>query len=206
VNIVNAPGGLKTSVVLMPAATFIESFAKGLMVPGLRAPDTGVEPNISGNYTINGIPDGEYYVLAAFENDFLVRDPDPSIAGTQIMKVVLPDPVEGYDLSIQSFKVTEAVEIFAPGAEGPEMISGNPEFSWSRDASATRYVVTVYNAQGIVVWEKEISKSDKEVMTLMYDGPTLRGFYQWIVVSYKVNTPISMSEDLRGIFYTSEAH
>ena len=206
VNIVNAPGDLKTSVVLMPSATFIESFAKGLMVPGLRAPDTGVEPDISGNYTISGIPDGEYYVLAAFENDYLVRDPDPNIAGTQIQKVSLPDPVEGYNLTIQNFKVTEAIEIFYPGAEAPEMISGNPDFSWKRDASATRYVVTVYNAQGIVIWEKEVPKTETETIVLTYDGPELRGFYQWIVVSYKVDNPISTSEDLRGVFYTNEAH
>ena len=206
VNIVNAPGDLKTSVVLMPASTFIESFAKGLMVPGLRAPDTGIEPNISGDYSISGIPDGEYYVLAAFENDYLVRDPDPSIAGTQVLKVTLPDPVDGYTLDITNFKVTEAVEIFYPGAEGPEMISGNPDFSWARDPSATRYVVTVYNAQGIIIWEKEVAKTETETITVTYDGPELRGFYQWIVVSYKVDDPISMSEDLRGIFYTNEAH
>lgn len=206
VNIVNAPGDLKTSIVLMPAATFIESFAKGLMVPGLRAPDTGLAPNVSGNYTINGIPDGEYYVLAAFENDYLVRDPDPNIAGTQVQKVIFPDPVDEYNVVAQNFKVTEAIEIFFPGAEGPEMVSGNPEFSWKRDASATKYVVTVYNAQGIVVWEKEVPKEAEETLQLTYSGPELRGFYQWIVVSYKSGNPISVSEDLRGIFYTSEVH
>ena len=153
INIVNAPGELKSSIVLMPAVTFIESFAKGMIAPGLRAPDPGVEPNISGDYTITGIPDGEYYVLAAFENDFLVRDPDPNIAGTQILKVTFPDASNNYDITIGNFKITEAIEIIFPGAEKPEQIFENPTFSWKRDASATHYIIKVYSSQGVVVWE-----------------------------------------------------
>ncbi|HQM84858.1 MAG TPA: hypothetical protein PLD55_09285 [bacterium] len=203
VNIVNAPGGSKTSIVLIPASTFIESFSKGILAPGLRAPDYGIEPNVSGNYTITGIPDGKYYVLAAFENDLLVRDPDPNIAGTQILKVTFPADGPVYDISIGNFKVTEAIPIIFPGAEGPELISEPPLFQWERDASATKYIVNVYTAQGTVQWTKEVPKTDDAVMSVQYDGPALKGFYQWIVVSYKNTAPISMSEDLLGIFYTN---
>ena len=203
VNIVNAPGGSKTTIVLIPASTFIESFSKGILAPGLRAPDYGIEPNVSGNYTITGIPDGEYFVLAAFENDLLVRDPDPNIAGTQILKVKFPADGPVYNVSIGNFKVTEAVPIIFPGAEGPELISEPPLFQWERDASATKYIVTVYTAQGTVQWTKEVPKTDNLIMSVQYDGSALKGFYQWIVVSYKNTAPISMSEDLLGIFYTN---
>jgi len=91
VNIVNAPGGLKTSVVLMAEETFIPGFDKGEMIPGLRAPAPPEPPSITGAYTITGIPAGNYVVLAAFENDYLVRDPDPGIAGTQILHLSIPD-------------------------------------------------------------------------------------------------------------------
>lgn len=205
INIVNAPGGLMSSVVLMPAVTFIESFAKGMIAPGLRAPDPGIAPNITSDYTIAGIPDGDYYVLAAFENDFLVRDPDPNIAGTQILKVTFPDVTNNYDITIGNFKITEAIEIIFPGANKPEQIFENPTFSWKRDASATHYIVTVYSSQGVTVWEKRVEKTASETLTLLYDGTPFRGFYQWVVVSYKSDAPISMSEDLKGIFFTNDA-
>ena len=205
INIVNAPGGSMSSVVLMPAVTFIESFAKGMIAPGLRAPDPGTAPNITGDYTITGIPDGDYFVLAAFENDWLVRDPDPNIAGTQVLKVTFPGASDNYDITIGNFKITEAIEIIFPGADKPEQIFENPTFSWKRDASATHYIVTVYSSQGVTVWEQRVEKTADEILTLLYDGTPFRGFYQWVVVSYKTDAPISMSEDLKGIFFTSDA-
>jgi hypothetical protein len=36
-----------------------------------------------------GVPDGKYVALAAFENDGLVRDPDTSIGGTQIVHLTV---------------------------------------------------------------------------------------------------------------------
>jgi len=207
VNIVNAPGGSKTTIVLIPVSTFIESFSKGILAPGLRAPDYGIEPNVSGNYTITGIPDGEYFVLAAFENDKLVRDPDPNIAGTQVLKVKFPSGGTNYNVSIGNFKVTEAIPIIFPGAQGPELITEPPLFQWTRDAGAKNYIVTVYTAQGTVQWTKNVQKTDAATMSVQYDGPALNGFYQWVVVSYSnLNAPISMSEDLLGIFYTNIQH
>ena len=90
VSIVNAPGGSMTSVVLVVASTFNEAMKRGEVPPGLRAPKAGV-PSVSGAFAIDGVPDGNYVVLAAFENDSLVRDPDTSIGGTQIQRVQIGD-------------------------------------------------------------------------------------------------------------------
>ncbi len=111
VNIVNAPGGSVTSVVLVPESTFSPTFVKGEVPQGLRAPAPPAPPNISGSFTINGVPDGKYVVLAAFENDKLVRDPDPNIAGTQIVHITVPDN-SLYNITLPtSFKITEALVI-----------------------------------------------------------------------------------------------
>ncbi|MCA9623989.1 MAG: carboxypeptidase regulatory-like domain-containing protein, partial [Myxococcales bacterium] len=72
IQIVNAPGGATTSVVLVVASTFSETFVKGEVPRGLRAPLSG-PPTISGDFHIEGVPAGEYVVLASFENDDLVR-------------------------------------------------------------------------------------------------------------------------------------
>ncbi len=204
VNIVNAPGGLKTSVVLMAEETFIPGFDKGEMIPGLRAPAPPEPPNITGAYTISGIPAGNYVVLAAFENDYLVRDPDPGIAGTQVLHLTIPDSGGNWDLSLDNFKVTEAIAIIYPGAEGPELVdsSENLVFRWKDDSSETHYDIKIFNAYGTIVWEKTIpGATGTAEVSLVYDGAKLSGYYQWRVTSLKSGKPISLSEDLRGIFY-----
>ena len=83
-NIVNAPGGLATSVVLVPASLYNETLERGPVPLGLRAPEPPLAGNVSSAWMITGVPAGRYRVLTAFENDDLVRDPDASIAGTEI--------------------------------------------------------------------------------------------------------------------------
>ncbi|HEU5072565.1 MAG TPA: hypothetical protein VFU02_00290, partial [Polyangiaceae bacterium] len=78
IQIVNAPGGAVTSVILVVEDTFDANVARGEVPRGLRAPRTGV-PDVSGDFTIEDVPAGRYVVLAAYENDDLVRDPDTSI-------------------------------------------------------------------------------------------------------------------------------
>ncbi len=116
--------GDKTTVVLVPVSTFSSTFVKGEVPPGLRAPKQPALPSINGAFGISGVPDGYYVVLAAFENDFLVRDPDTSIAGTDIVYNHVPDNVTGsYQINLcSSFKVTGALTIVSPGATEPEQM------------------------------------------------------------------------------------
>jgi hypothetical protein len=173
---------------------------------GLRDPEPPLAPNVTGQYLIDGVPAGRYKILPAFENDFLVRDPDTSIAGTEVLEITV---ASGQDLSIsESFKVTEALAVFGPGNEVPEVVVGTPEFVWADDSSETHYEIVVFDALGEIVWERNdvpaVSGSDRVVQ--VYEGePLERGmYYQFRATSMK-ETPnslsaISRTEDLRGVF------
>ncbi len=206
--IVNAPGGSVTSVVLIPESTFVqitETFVRGEVAPGLRAPEPGSAVSISGNYVIEGVPAGRYAVLAAFENDLLVRDPDPGIAGTQIVFV----DVAGTDITVsESFKVTEALEIFSPGADEPtEVASGaTVTFEWNDDSSEQSYDIRVYDVFGTEVWQNtQPGFSGGGNPSVDYAGPLEPGmYYQWRVESRDGGgDPISVSEDLTGVFFVT---
>ena len=204
VQIVNAPGGLLTSVVLAVESTFVETTARGEVPPGLRV------GGINGAFTIQNIPDGDYVLLAAFENDDLVRDPDQSISGTQIVHFTAPDPEQGNDLIFSDgFKITEALAIMDPGDDGPEEITtATPTLEWADDSSEDGYEVKVFDAFGNLVWSTELaSVSGSETITLTYAGPPLEigMFYQFKVTSFRERngprTAISTTEGLRGVYY-----
>lgn len=224
VNIVNAPGGSVTSVVLVVESTFNETFVRGDVPRGLRAP-LGPEPTVDGAFMIEGVPAGRYVVLAAFENDLLVRDPDICQGGTELVHTEMPRPGTVVDLET-SFKVTEALELVGPGATDPEAVSGMPTFTWVDDSSEIYYTAVVFNAYGEIVW----CRSDAEIegtmcdggnvmacpgatgpemcvganVELPYDGPLDPGmYYQFRITSVRQgDCPISATEDLRGVFFS----
>lgn len=206
VNIVNAPGGSQTSVVLVPQSVFDPRLERGPIPFGLRAPGPPESPNISGEFAFDQVPNGDYVVLAAFENDALVRDPDAAIAGTTIQTVTI-DSDQSIAMS-QSFKITEHLAIVAPGAEAPERVSGPITFSWADDSSEDRYELELYTAMGDLVWEQRaiLAGHGSSTVQLPYAGPGLTPgmVYQFRVASFRdrngVTTAISRSEDLRGVF------
>ncbi|MFT3775437.1 MAG: carboxypeptidase-like regulatory domain-containing protein [Minicystis sp.] len=216
VNIVNAPGGSMTSVVLVVKSTFSDTFVRGEVPRGLRTPLSG-PPSISGGFTIDNVPEGEYIVLAAFENDNLVRDPDPNIAGTQIVSVQMPSP--GTDVALSSsFKITEALAVVGPGATDPEPVTTAPKLRWADDSSEEFYTVVVYNAYGELVWcladtsimpgcaGGNIPKANGGEVSVDYGGPMDPGmYYQFRATSWRAPGgqvgPIAQTEDLRGVFY-----
>ncbi len=198
VSIVNGQNGTATSVILVVESTFKANIARGEAPPGLRAPDPGTAPNVNGAFSITGVPAGRYVVLAAFENDYLVRD-ESGGGGTDI---VHQEVLAGQNVTIGSgFKVTGSVDIVGPGAIGPEMVTGAPTFTWLDDSSEDRYAITVFDSYGVVVWEGGTPKS---VTSLLYGGPALKSgmYYQFRVQSIKdPATVISRSEDLKGVFF-----
>lgn len=207
IQIVNAPGGSLTSVILVVEDTFDAEAATGEVPRGLRAPRTGT-PDIDGNFTIEGVPDGNYVVLAAYENDDLVRDPDENISGTDFVYISVSAD-DGDQTTDGSFKVTEALAVFSPGAEQPEAVSGAPELRWADDSSEDYYEVRVFDALGNEVWgiPDVPGVSGSSEVTVQYDGPLDAGmYYQFRVRSWRQSgnqdpSPISATEDLRGVFY-----
>ncbi|MBI5482781.1 MAG: carboxypeptidase regulatory-like domain-containing protein [Deltaproteobacteria bacterium] len=199
IQIVNAPGGAKTSVILVVEGTFDERLARGETPPGLRAPDAGLPPDVSGAYTITGVPAGRYVVLAAFENDGLVRDPDLSIGGTSILHVQV---TAGQTTTVDGFKVTEALKVLGPGATGPEQVTSAPTLSWKDDSSEDEYEITVFDAFGNEVWTATEPRHTGDNPAVAYGGPLEAGmYYQFRVTSFKSGVPISRTEDLLGVFY-----
>lgn len=206
VNIVNAPGGSLTSVVLVPASVFDSTLQRGPIPLGLRAPGLPEAPSINGAFAFSDVPLGDYMVLAAFENDSLVRDPDSSIGGTSLQQVSV---ASGESVTMgESFKITEHLAIVAPGADMPESVSGAVVFEWADDSSEDRYELELYTALGDLVWEdRAIPKvSGSDTVELSYGGPALVPgmIYQFRVTSFRDQqsgpTAISRSEDLRGVF------
>lgn len=207
IQIVNAPGGSVTSVILVVEDTFNETAARGEVPRGLRAPSSGTV-SIDGDFTIEGVPEGNYIVLAAYENDELVRDPDTNIAGTGFVRIEVKGGEDTFDIA-DSFKVTEALTIVGPGTDGPEAVDSLPTLEWADDSSEDWYDVYVYDAFGDEVWSSiEIpGVSGSDTVAVEYDGPLDPGmYYQFRVTSWRQPgggdpAPISTTEDLRGVFY-----
>lgn len=205
VQIVNPGAGDGTSYILVVESTFDEVLARGETPPGLRAPE-GTGFIDSGSWTIEGVPAGSYKVLGAFENDRLVRDPDFGQGNTEIVRVDVP---AGQSVEAPSFKITGALDVIAPGAEGPEEVSGTPIFSWVDDSGEDRYAIEVYDTFGNVLWsDSNVPGSSGSNPQVTYPGPpsapALQSgmYYQFRVTSFDVNDrPLSRTEDLKGVFF-----
>jgi len=211
VNIVNAAGGSVTSVVMVPNSVFDTVLERGPVPMGLRAPAPPAAPNIASSFTIAGVPSGTYKVLAAFENDLVVRDPDTSIGGTTLQEVAVPRGA-GTTSVEESFKVTQALSVLSPGAEAPEWVDAAPDLVWADDSSEDGYHLWVYDAFGELVWEvAEVPRvTGSAEVRVAWDGPALTPgmAYQFRVASYHDEGEqvfISKTEDLRGVFYFGTA-
>jgi hypothetical protein len=200
------PGEGLTSIILVVASTFDEALARGASVPGLRAPEPGIAPDVSQAFSISGVPAGDYVILAGFENDQFVRDPDPCQAGTDFVYQTMGES----DVTVaDQFKVTQSLTLVGPGAEGPEAVSGTPMLSWNKDASAAAYDITVVDSFGEPMWEHRLLASSEQVIQVEYGGdePLEPGvYYQVRVVSLRrLDTEpickISSTEDLLGVFF-----
>lgn len=203
VQLVAGANNAGTSVVLVVESTFIETLGRGEVPPGLRAPEGGTAPNVTGAFTISGIPDGKYVVLAAFENDGNVRDPDPGISGTQIQRITVANGALSPAVS-PAFKVTAAVNLVSPGRDGVADTSATPTFTWDVYSNADGYQLRVYDSLGVQQWELIIV--GKDTVTARYAGPALTAgrYYQWKVVAYRRLAPTSQTEELRGLFRVSD--
>jgi hypothetical protein len=211
VQIVNPGLGDATSIILVVESTFDENLVLGEMPPGLRAPESGLSPDVKGEFTIEGIPVGRYVILAAFENDYLVRDPNTCISGTDIIHQTF-GAGETIDLSSQGFKITGSLNVISPGASGPETVSTTtPVFTWEDDSSEDNYDLVVFDSFGNKVWETSIPgvSGGSPSVTYNADGTgagtatTLKSgmYYQFRVTSTAKNCELSQTEDMKGVFF-----
>jgi hypothetical protein len=207
IEIVDGGGATATSIVLFLESTYDTTTGRGVTVPGLRAPRTGV-PDVTGAFTVTGVPAGKYVVVAAFENDGLVRDPDLCIAGTEDTHI---DVAAATPLAIPtSFKITGALAVMDPGAMGAQMVTGTPTFKWVDDASEDQYLLELFDAYGQPVWMNTMAGVNSGTASMVYSGPALSAgmYYQFRVTSSAQNggttsprCALSRTEDLKGVFY-----
>lgn len=193
VQMVNPGMGNITSIILVVEETFNPTAARGETPPGLRV------GNVDSTFRFEGVPDGRYVVLAAFENDFLVRDPDMCISGTDIVHITVPganDPIQ------ESFKITGSLDNPSPDAEA--VVSGTPTFTWTDDSGEDHYQIRVYDAFGTLIWEDlNVARATGDNPVVTYGGPALTAgmLYQFRATSMKDATcALSATEDLRGTF------
>lgn len=177
-----------TSILLVVASTFDPVRVRGLVPPGLRA---GGITKTSG-WTIAGIPDGHYRVLAAFETDYLVRDPS-DIGGAAVLEFqvrngvpLLMDGTTSAAL-LEQFKITGAVRLTAPlpnvagvctTSAAPLALPANPallgprpcsttslapSFAWEAYSATDAYELTVLNDRGLVAWRALIDGTQEAV-------------------------------------------
>jgi len=212
VNIVNAEGGLMTSVILVLESTYLESpgLARGIAPAGLRA------AGVANAFAIEGVPPGKYAVLAAFENDQLVRDPDEGIAGTDVVHI---DVAAGADHGLaESFKITQSLAVMSPGANQLELLAegADPSFVWADDSSEDGYELRVFDAFGELVHEAlDVARvNGGGTVTHTWSGAELQTgmIYQFRVMSFREGRGagggrayISATEDLRGVFQVGSA-
>jgi len=192
-NFVNAGSGDVTSVILAVRETFNPTAARGEAPPGLRI--GGVRN--ADTYTITGVPNGNYVVLAAFENDLLVRDPDFSQGGTATLFIT----VNGQNVTVDAFKITEALAVVSPDNEAE--VSGTPTFRFAADSGEDHYELRVFDALGNMVWENTSVAPAAGTISVTYGGPALTPgmLYQFRAVSIANDgAPLAATEDLRGTF------
>jgi hypothetical protein len=189
------PNAGATSVIMVVASTFNANIARGEAPVGLRVAD------VTGAFSIDGVPDGDYAVLAAFENDGLVRDPNTATAGTQIQYV---NVTGGTPDRQPSFKVTSAIAMVGPGADSQEATTATPRFTWASYPSADTYDLLVFDTFGNLVWEStNVTVGTSGNVSADYAGPALSsaGIYQWRAIARALaGQPMSQTEDLRGLF------
>ena len=174
-----------TSVLLVVDSTYDAVRIRGIAPPGLRAANV----TKGANWAITGIPDGHYHVLAAFETDYLVRDPS-DIGGAAVLEFQVVDGVpllmDGTSsaANLAGFKITGAVRMMAPIADaagacttlttlpadpadlpvgGCTTTSTSPTLAWESYSSTGVYEVTVVNETGAVVWRALVDKSASQV-------------------------------------------
>ena len=203
VEFANAPGDATTSVILVDIATFDPDRVTGEAPAGLRA------AGVKGAFAIEEVPPGRYAVLAAFENDGLVRDPDETIGGTDVVTIDVPEG-DGETALPKGFKVTGALDVVSPGASGTDVVTAaRPVFTWADDSSEEGYELRVYDVFGELVLEETDLERVTGDATVSYTwdaaGATPGLIYQFRVLSFHIEKDgsrsyIAATEDLRGVF------
>jgi hypothetical protein len=181
----------RASVILADSASFVPN------APRLQVPAGPRVSGVNASFSIPNVPDGDYIVLVAFENDSVVLDPDTAIGGAESVAIA----VRGQDIQIGNvFKVTSAIEVLSPN--GGQDIAGAVTVEWVDDSSEDQYLVDIFDESGTSVFSAAVAALSGTPGSLTYNGQNLVGgkLYQFRVSAQRLGTTISRSEDMKGVF------
>jgi len=196
-----------------------------LFHPGTAEAVPGLRVETDGAFLIEDVPDGEYDVYATYDNDCNVRDPDPQLAHTAVLRI----EVAGGPVTIDdTFNITDAVPVTGvwgvePCDHGDSSIiivsyglDETPVFTWSDYPSSTQgYAVEVVDVFGNIVWGgfdtdgAPFVQLPAHTTEVTYDGDPLEAGlnYRWSLwaLGNDSSSPlgfriISTTENLRGLF------
>ena len=128
-----------------------------LLHPATRdtLPNLSVLTDSGGSYTMNGVPYGEFEIVASLDNDDFVLDPDLSVTqGVPVVTITEVAPT----ISNRDFKVTGSIGLSNPADSIDGSVPGlgdTPTFTWVKSssfASASYYVVEVVDESGATIW------------------------------------------------------
>ena len=172
------------------------------------------------DYSITGVPAGQYVAWASYENDGYVMDPDWIFKNPGALFVSFA----GDSSKVIDFSVTGAITILSPTNPATEAVpaladSTVPTFSWSAYPQTKEYIIEVRDINGNLIWggfkpsgEIQHAQIPKEwnSVEFNFDGSALLNLqsgniYQWRIYSDDdatagVQTLLSASEDLMGLF------
>ena len=190
------------------------------VIPGMR-----VYTNANNNYTMSGLPNGDFEIIASMLNDGNVIDPDEAVTQGDPLVTVTNGVV---DPSTRSFKITGAVVIDTPSTPVNNVVpelTATPTFTWHSESSyssASNFAIEVINESGDAVWGGFGGLDPVEgvpsvtvsggTYTIQYAGPALQSgrYYQLRIYAMKDDNDtilypngyklISVTENLDGVF------
>jgi len=190
------------------------------VIPGMR-----VYTDANNNYTMSGLPNGNFEIIASMLNDGNVIDPDEAVTQGDPLVTVTNGIV---DPSSRSFKITGAVVMDTPATpvnnEVP-VLTATPTFTWHSESSyssANGFAIEVINESGETVWGGFGGLDPVDgiptvtvpggTYTINYSGPALQSgrYYQLRIYAMKDDNDtilypngyklISVTENLDGVF------
>jgi hypothetical protein len=188
-------------------------------------PDIRVYTDANNNYTMSGLPNGNFEIIASMLNDGNVIDPDEAVTQGDPLVIVTSGIV---DPPTRSFKITGAVVMDTPATpvnnEVP-VLTATPTFTWHSESSyssANDFAIEVINEYAETVWGGFGGLDPVEgiptvtvpggTYTINYAGPALQSgrYYQLRIYAMKDDNDaimypngyklISVTENLDGVF------
>jgi hypothetical protein len=190
------PDAGPTDVILVLESTFDAANPLGVMVPGLRAPAPGTAANVTGSFSIPGVPDGRFVAIPASATDGLTPALLPD-GGVQVQHLVVSNGAA----DVVDETVIAATQIVSPGGSGAiDTAPQAPTFVWTANPAAASYQVQLFDALGNPL---AFSPSATDQTQLTYSGTPLAvgGLYQWRLLALDASgSAISQSEQFKGLF------